>query len=609
MNPCFSIARQALVCAMVSLPLFCAAQTDSFPLQMPDRSTPRAAVASCMEAMANAAEGVHDGLSRDALLLLFRRADDCLDLRGVPPERRAAVATETGLLLYEVMLRAGVPDPESLPTAEALRDNGVSALRIPRTNFVLQRVDDASALGEWAFAVDSLSDLLSDYESVRHLPNVTLYPDGTYENYVSRPAVGLPTASIEKLPAWATFRFLRNPAWKWLAVAFAVFAAVVIAAVVRSASRRTVAKPAHRGVRPPVMPLVSGIVLAALPLAVNWLSVNLIGFRFEAAAVLAKTMTLAAFAAAVYTVFTFAHFVAETRISMRQVRDRSVNAHLIRVTAQIVAMTATIVLFLQGTDYLGFALAPVLAGLGIGGLAIALAARPTLENIIGGFTLFADKPVRVGDYCVFGDREGTVEEIGLRSTRVRTRDDKLITIPNADFSQMALANNALIRERLYRPTIGVRYETTPDQLRFLIAELREMLLSHPRVSRDGLYVRLLGFGDYSIDIEIFVRLKTSNWETSLAIREDINLRIMDIVKASGTAFAFPSQTAYLTRDTALPAEEIAEAEAKVAAWRDKGQLPFPDFGSDDKSAFAGRLDYPPTGSALNSDSPKQAGEK
>ena len=118
----------------------------------------------------------------------------------------------------------------------------------------------------------------------------------------------------------------------------------------------------------------------------------------------------------------------------------------------------------------------------------------TLENIIGGLTLFADKPVRIGDFCQYGQDVGTVEEIGLRSTRLRKRDDTVVTVPNADFSQRELTNFGKARRRLYNETIGLRYETTPEQLRYVIASIREMLNGHPKVYPDMLNVRFSGFG-------------------------------------------------------------------------------------------------------------------
>ncbi len=129
------------------------------------------------------------------------------------------------------------------------------------------------------------------------------------------------------------------------------------------------------------------------------------------------------------------------------------------------------------------------AGLGVGGIAIALAAQKTIENLFGGITLYGDSPVRVGDFCRFGDKVGTVEEIGIRSTRVRTLDRTVVTIPNADFSNLQLENFAKRdRMRLFA-MIGVRYETTPDQLRYILVEVRKLLYAHERVTADPARIR------------------------------------------------------------------------------------------------------------------------
>ena len=123
----------------------------------------------------------------------------------------------------------------------------------------------------------------------------------------------------------------------------------------------------------------------------------------------------------------------------------------------------------------------VLAGLGVGGIAVALAAQKTLENFIGGITLYADQPVRVGEFCRFGATVGTVEEVGLRSNRVRTLDRTVVTIPNSDFSNLQIENFARRDQIWYHPTLGLRYETTPDQLRYVLVEVRQLLYAHPKV--------------------------------------------------------------------------------------------------------------------------------
>ena len=221
---------------------------------------------------------------------------------------------------------------------------------------------------------------------------------------------------------------------------------------------------------------------------------------------------------------------------------------------------------LHVTSNIGIPITPVLAGLGVGGLAVALAAQSTIENVIGGLTLFGDRPVRVGEFCRFGDTLGTVEEIGLRSTRIRTLERTVVTVPNAEFSKMELENFNLRDQMLLHTTIGLRYETTPEQLRRVLAELYELLLTHPKVVDDPLWVRFAGFGAYSLDVEFFAYVGSADRLEFFAVREEIYLRIMDLIDEAGTGFAFPSQTHYLAQDPGLLGTPAPTARAVVPAW-------------------------------------------
>jgi MscS family membrane protein len=245
---------------------------------------------------------------------------------------------------------------------------------------------------------------------------------------------------------------------------------------------------------------------------------------------------------------------------------------------------------------LGVNISAAVAGLGVGGIAVALAAQRTLENLIGGISLYADKPVSVGDFCRWGDQIGTVEEIGLRSTRIRTLERTVVTVPNHVLCQMELDNFMKRDRRLLRTTLQLRYETTPDQMRFILAKLRELLLGHPMVTPDPARVRFIGYGDYSKNVEIFAYLICQDQNTFLAIQEDILLRIEDIINAAGSGFAFPSQTSYLARDRELDEERISEAVAEVGQWRAGGKLPFPEFDDRQREQIEDVLDYPPEGS-------------
>ncbi len=244
-----------------------------------------------------------------------------------------------------------------------------------------------------------------------------------------------------------------------------------------------------------------------------------------------------------------------------------------------------------------------MAGLGVGDLAVALAAQSTIANWIGGLILFANKPVRVGDFCRYGEdpspgwlRIGTVEEIGLIATRLRGIDRTITTIPNAEFANMHIINLTKRDRMVFRPKIRLRYETTPDQLRVVLASLREMLLAHPRVTEDPARVRASGFGEYSIDVDIFAYVATADWNDFLAVQEDIVLRIMDIVKDAGTGFALPSRTLYHTRDDGLDSTRQQAAAQQVREWTAAHRLPFPDFDPDHRKQLMDTLDYPPDGS-------------
>jgi MscS family membrane protein len=265
--------------------------------------------------------------------------------------------------------------------------------------------------------------------------------------------------------------------------------------------------------------------------------------------------------------------------------------------AQRAAKVVILVLgLLTVLDVLGINVTALVAGLGVGGIAVALAAQKTVEHLFGGLTLIADQPVKVGDYCRFGDQSGTVERIGLRSTRLRTLDRTVVSVPNGDFANMRLENFAE-RDRIWlRATLGLRYDTTPDQLRHVLVRLRELLYAHPRVDPDPARVRFVGFGAYTLDVEIFAYVRTADINEFLGVREDLYLRIMDVVAASGTGFAFPSQTHY-TSTEGVDAARARHAEAEVEQWRAEGTLPLPEFPAERVTGLRDTLDYPPRGSA------------
>ena len=321
--------------------------------------------------------------------------------------------------------------------------------------------------------------------------------------------------------------------------------------------------------------------------------VNTTGRFFD----LIETCLIAVFyIAATGAFWTTSRAVFETIIVDPRRAKQSLDDSFVRLVGQIIGFIGGILILGYGAHELGVPVLSMIAGFGIGGIAVALAVRPTLENLIGGFILFIDKPVRVGDYCTFGDQSGTVENIGVRSTQLRAIDRTQISIPNAQFADMKIVNWAKCDTMLITETLGLRFETDAEQMRYVLAKIREMLHSHPRIEAETIRVRFIGFGDSSKNVNLRIYAKTREWNDFYSIQEDILLRIDDIVEASGTGFAFPSQTLYWSRDPGLDTERTQQAHQEVATWRRQRQLPFPRFSSTKLESLSGKLKYPPPGS-------------
>jgi len=241
---------------------------------------------------------------------------------------------------------------------------------------------------------------------------------------------------------------------------------------------------------------------------------------------------------------------------------------LTRIVLLIIAVVAALAIF-------GFNVKTTLAGLGIGGLAIALGAQKSIENLIGGVSLLMDKAVRVGDFCKIGDQLGTVEDIGLRSLKLRTLDQNLSVVPNGALAQMQFQNMARRSKLLINQTFSLRIETQAEQLRFVLDRVQRMLDQHPAIEPGSCRVRVMSFVGAAFQLELFAYGKTGDWAQLTVIRQDVILKIAEIVEASGTRFAAPTQLAYLSRDKGVDVEKANDIERRVTELRASDVFRFP----------------------------------
>jgi MscS family membrane protein len=350
--------------------------------------------------------------------------------------------------------------------------------------------------------------------------------------------------------------WLGVPLWQWIVLAVGVAMALLIAAAMRR-----IAVPLLRRLFPafseaqdewllarPVGPLRGLISLLVLEATISSLRLPLFARQvwYYTGGALAIILGGWLFTRVVQV----SGLLLNRSVQRRGGADATAVIRLCQRTLSVLTFAIVVVLLLKGVGLIKD-VSTLVAGLGVGGIAVALAAQKTLENLFGGISIIFDKTIRVGDYCRIGDQKGSVEDIGLRSTLLRTDANTVLTVPNSKLSAMDVENFGMRKKIYFHHIIGLRRETTAGQLRALLDALRQLLTADAQIE-PGFYVRLIRFSPSSLDIEIAAYVLTVDGAQFLGAQEDLLLRIMDTIEAAGTSIAFPSQTLYLGREKPLP---------------------------------------------------------
>ncbi len=268
--------------------------------------------------------------------------------------------------------------------------------------------------------------------------------------------------------------------------------------------------------------------------------------------------------------------VARQMMEVFKQRGDDMGVAMIPVTRKILKPILFVIISIMALQNVGVDVSGLLAGLGIGGLAFALAAKDTLANVFGSVAIAFDRPFKVGDFVKVGDLVGTVEDVGLRSTRLRTLDRTQISVPNSQVADSEIENYAFRDRRLLVATFGVQYDTSQDQIRYIIDEFKRYLLESRNVWQESWRVRFVGFGDSSQDIEIMCYLDTTDFNEFTGWREELLLDLGKIVNEAGAEFAYPSQTVYVGKDSHADSKKAKAATAQVAQRTADGTLCIPE---------------------------------
>jgi MscS family membrane protein len=531
-----------------------------------DRQTPRSSV----NGLANAVEqGSYD------------LAMEFLDTRYIPPEvealgpelaRQLKIIAERAIWVGEDVFSdspQGHPD-DGLP---AYRDL-VTKLNTPEgpVPIYMQRVP-GDEKGTYVWKVSN--------QTVAQLPRLyDLYGYGPIGDQLS-----------QLIPE---YRILMLDLWQWLLLMVIVLLALLLAWVLTAGINFFLRRyPSPRSSR--IQKFLSGPIRFLIMVIIFRANFELIAPSLEVKA-LYEAKTLVVFAVAWLIIGISNLVIGRFADHMRKIGNENATV-LLRPAGRVLKIAIVFVAAVMWFDNMGYNVTTIVAGLGIGSIAIALAAQKSLENLIGSITLYAAQPVRIGDLCKYDGTFGVVEEIGLRSSKIRTLARTVKHIPNARLSSIEIENYVERDKSLYKHTLRLRIDTTPDQIRYILVKAREMLYAHPMVDPDPARIRFLEFGEYSLDLQIFAYIRTIDFNEFFEVTEDLHLRLMDIVHEAGSGLAVPTRENYVD-EGGRPLDQVgrSEAEAKVREWQESGEYYIPRFTEERKEELRSTLEYPQSGS-------------
>jgi len=544
-------------CLLIAILLWGAgyAKADSeHPLEPVDTSSPRATLTGFLDeldALMRVFRAEHwDAPSYESYQDIISRAERVmrtLDLSEVAPSARIEVGHTSAVLLYETLARIELPPVDEIPDAAAFGDTGGAAQwTIPHTDINIARVTEGTRKGEFLFSAGTIERVDEFYQRIRALPYRRDMPiEDTTRLRQLHGGWWLSMAAIDNLPAWMKRVVFNHAVWKWGAFAFLVIAVAALVYLVYRVTRRTVQENTltdyMRRLAPPVflLLLIPGVAYLITE------QINMIG---TVAKDLMLTLQTVKYLAATWVAWLGSLLVAELLISSPKIEDDSLNAQLLRLSARIMGIALGLTIIFYGASQIGLPLVGVLAGVGVGGLAIALAAQDSLKNLLGSLMIFMDQPYKPGQRIVVEGHDGFVEQIGLRSTKIRMLTGAQTSIPNERMARLDIEN--IGRRNFIRRQTNIRlnYDTPADKIEKAVSIIKDILHNHEGM-REPLPPRVF-FDEFNPDsLNILVSYwyhPPKRWK-ALQFDEQVNLEIMRRFAEEGIQLALPATRTYFSQ--------------------------------------------------------------
>ena len=479
------------------------------------------------------------------------KAIPCLDFSRVPSgDDRETLAKR----LYKIINRIELVDLAALPDAEKITNDDQTRFQYfpnRRDNKLHQRViDDLGADpvskivfartsdGRWRFDAGTAAGINALYEQMEPLPEVAGTKFITHADWIEH---YLPSTIVEQI--WFGLK-----AWQWIALLLIILIGVAVEYAIHLPLGMATTRVIHRrGViveKPTVTRTVRTFSLFVAALV--WLFlIQFLSLTGTPEKILVGAVKVFAILAAMFSLLRITDLTAEIFAEKAKNTATKIDDVLVPLLRKTVKIFVVVMSFVYGAQALDLNIWPLVASLGLGGVAFAFAAKDTVENFFGSIAVLLDRPFDVGDWIVVGDTEGIVEEVGFRSTRIRTFYNSQVTVPNANLVRAIVDNYGRRKYRRWKTYIGVQYDTTPDQLIAFTEGIRELVRTHPLTRKDYFQVYLNDFANSSLNILVYVFFEVDDWSTELRERERLFIDIVRLADQLGISFAFPTRTLHL----------------------------------------------------------------
>lgn len=552
-HPVIQIRRVLLLLGLTGW-AWTASATQYNPLKPVDTSSPRATLFGFIDLMESAhASGM--GILKQYMessrwfftpdevdrLLGTRKylltANRTLDLSALPQAMALESSRKLTIQLKEILDRLELPPPDQVPDAQGMTQSKSGKWTLPNTEITLTRMETGTRAGEFLFSGETVTRIPEFYDDVKDRPYINTSTKHWYEQQTQKPLMVMVALHNIVPPRWflnSDYKqqrlILGQPGWRWVGLLIVLLMDYLFIRLARRFENR------FRNDRPTIR-YWAKLSRPAIFAFVTFITIHLLGevLRFEGFVytLVIPLLWVVHYAALTWLVWMIGEAIAQSIISSEKLKQSSIHSQLIRLILRLANLAAAILIIVHGADRIGLPSYSVVASLGVGGLAVALAAQQTMANLIGSIIIMLEKPFTIGDTVKIGDAEGVVKSVGFRSTRIKSPNGTVVTIPSGQIVNGAVTNRGHADHQAVSSTLNLDINTPPDVLETFMRELSDKLKETPGVDPQRVKIGLSGISGSRLELAVAFHLRESGTDDTIQKRQWLLIDILKMAQARG----------------------------------------------------------------------------